>query len=108
MYLVFGIGFIVKQSGKVQMLFWLFSFSVMLFLWIVWTAVQTFVLNGPTLELPQEPIALIFILYGILILFVLAGTVVSIFINNRRYANRFGVLTLLIFLSFLAGKSVFG
>ncbi len=98
----------MKRSGKVQMLFWLFSFSVMLFVWIVWTAVQTFVLEGPRMELPQERIALIFILYGILILFVLAGTVISIFINNRRYMNRFGVMTLLIFVSFLAGKSIFG
>ena len=65
-------------------------------------------LEGPRMELPQEQIALIFILYGILILFVLAGTVISIFINNRRYMNRFGVMTLLIFVSFLAGKSVFG
>ncbi len=90
------------------MLFWLFTFSFIIFVWIVWIALQTFVLSEPTLELPQEPIALIFILYGILILFVLAGTVVSIFINNRRYANRFGFLTLLIFISFLAGKSLFG
>ncbi len=98
----------MKRSGKVQVLFWLFSFSVILFIWIVWTAVQTFMLEGPRMELPQEQIALIFILYGILILFVLAGTVISIFINNRRYMNRFGVMTLLIFVSFLAGKSVFG
>jgi len=80
----------------------------MLFIWIVWTVVQTFMFRGPTMELPQEQIALIFILYGILALFVLAGTVVSTFINNRRYMNRFGVMTLLIFVSFLVGKSVFG
>ncbi len=90
------------------MLFWLFSFSVMLFIWIVWTAVQTFMFEGPRMELPQEQIALIFILYGVLVLFVLAGTVISVFINNRRYMNRFGVMTLFIFISFLAGKSIFG
>ncbi|BBG66816.1 hypothetical protein NNO_2113 [Hydrogenimonas sp.] len=98
----------MKQSGKVQVLFWLFFFSIILFVWIVWTALQTFIFGGPRMELPQEQIALIFILYGILILFVLAGTVISVFINNRRYMNRFGAVTLLIFISFLAGKSVFG
>jgi hypothetical protein len=38
----------------------------------------------------------------------LAGTVISIFINNKRYTNRFGALFLIIFISFLAGKSIFG
>lgn len=80
----------------------------MIFVWIIWVAVQTFILAKPTLELPQNEIALIFILYGILILLVLAGTVVSVFVNNRRYMGRFGFLTLLIFVTFLAGKSVFG
>ncbi len=98
----------MKQSGKVQMLFWLFFFSVMIFIWIVWIAAQTFIFGGPTIELPEEQIALIFILYAILILFVLAGTVISVFINNKRYINRFGFLTLLIFVTFLAGKSIFG
>ncbi|BDY13151.1 hypothetical protein HCR_14630 [Hydrogenimonas cancrithermarum] len=80
----------------------------MLFVWILWTVVQTFILTEPQMELPQERVALIFILYGILVLFVLAGTVVSIFINNKRYTNRFGALFLVIFISFLAGKSIFG
>ncbi len=108
MHLHFGVDGIVKQSGKVQTLFWLFSFSVMLFLWILWTVVQTFLLERPGIELPQERIALIFILYGLLILAVLAGTVISVFIDNRRYSRRFGAMTLFIFLSFLAGKSIFG
>ncbi len=98
----------MKQSGKVQMLFWLLFFSVMIFIWIVWIAAQTFVFDAPKMELPEEQIALIFILYAILILLVLAGTVISVFINNKRYINRFGVLTLLIFVTFLAGKSLFG
>jgi hypothetical protein len=99
---------IVKQSGKVQTLFWLFSFSIMLYVWIVWTAIQTFLLSEPQTELPEDKVALIFILYGLLALFTLAGTVISIFINNKRYTNRFGALFLIIFISFLAGKSIFG
>jgi len=99
----------IKHSGKVQFLFWLFSFAVMLYIWIVWTALQTFVLvEGPLEELPQEKIALIFILYGLLALSTLAGTVISIFIGNKRYTNRFGAMFLIIFITFLAGKSIFG
>ena len=98
----------IRHSGKVQALFWLFSFSVMIFIWIVWIVVQTFVIATPQIELPADRVALIFILYGLLVLFVLAGTVISIFINNRRYTDRFGALFLVIFISFLVGKSIFG
>ncbi len=99
----------MKRSGKVQFLFWLFLFSIFLYIWIVWVALQTFVLPDTALqELPEDKIALLFILYGILVLSTLAGTVVSIFIENKRYINRFGALFLIIFISFLAGKSIFG
>ena len=99
----------MKQSGKVQFLFWLFFFSILLYLWIVWVTVQTFILpDTPPSELPEEKIGLIFILYGLLVLSTLAGTVVAIFIGNKRYTNRFGALFLIIFISFLAGKSIFG
>ncbi len=99
----------MKQSGKVQFLFWLFSFSILLYVWIIWITVQTFVLpEAPVQELPEDKIALLFILYGLLVLGTLAGTTVAIFIGNKRYTNRFGALFLIIFLSFLAGKSIFG
>jgi len=80
----------------------------MIFIWIIWIVVQTFILSTPQMEFPEDRIALIFILYGVLVLFVLAGTVISIFINNKRYTNRFGALFLVIFISFLVGKSIFG
>jgi uncharacterized metal-binding protein len=99
----------IRHSGKVQFLFWLFSFAVMLYLWIVWIVAQTFLFaDGPLEELPQEKVALIFILYGLLALSTLAGTVVAIFIGNKRYTNRFGAMFLVIFITFLAGKSLFG
>ena len=98
----------ILHSGKVQALFWLFSFSVMIFIWIIWIVVQTFILSASQMEVPEDRVALIFILYGMLVLFVLAGTVISIFINNKRYTNRFGALFLIIFISFLIGKSIFG
>ncbi len=98
----------MRQSGKVKVLFWLFLFSLTLFLWIVWIAMQTFLFDGPKRDLTDEYIVLLFVLYIIMVLFVLAGTIVSIFINNRRYMNRFGIMTLVIFLSFLIGKSIFG
>jgi len=80
----------------------------MIFIWIIWIVVQTFILSASQMEVPEDRVALIFILYGMLVLFVLAGTVISIFINNKRYTNRFGALFLIIFISFLIGKSIFG
>ena len=99
----------IRHSGKVQLLFWLFFFGILLFIWIIWTVVQTFVLHHyPLGDVPQDRIALIFILYGLLALDTLAGTVVAIFIGNKRYTNRFGAFFLIIFISFLIGKSYFG
>jgi len=51
----------------------------MIFIWIVWIIVQTFILTTAQMELPEDRVALVFILYGMLVLFVLAGTVISIF-----------------------------
>jgi type VI protein secretion system component VasK len=99
----------IKRSGKVQFLFWLFVLAWILYAWIVWLVGQTFLFSdAPVLELPAERVAAIFILYGLLALCTLAGTVVSIFIANKRYTNRFGALFLIIFITFLAGKSLFG
>ncbi|WP_353661522.1 hypothetical protein [Hydrogenimonas sp. SS33] len=99
----------MKQSGKVQILFWLFTLSVILYLTIIWIALQTFVLGDATrIELPEDRVAALFIMYGVLVLTTLAGTTISIFIGNKRYTNRFGAMVILIFITFLAGKGIFG
>jgi hypothetical protein len=98
----------IKQSGKVQFLFWVFTFSVILYLSILWIAVSTFLTGEPMSELPEERIAELYIFYALLVLCTLAGTTVAIMIGNKRYTNRFGVMVILIFITFLAGKSLFG
>ncbi|WP_456452591.1 hypothetical protein [Hydrogenimonas sp.] len=98
----------LKQSGKVQFLFWLFAVSVILYASILWTAVTTFLVGEPLMELPEEKVAMLYIFYALLVLATLAGTTVAIMINNKRYTNRFGALVVLIFITFLAGKSIFG
>lgn len=97
-----------RQSGKVQLLFWLFVVSVILYLSILWTAVSTFLFGSVGVELPEGKIAMLYIFYAFLVLTTLAGTTLAIMINNRRYTNRFGAMVILIFVTFLAGKSVFG
>ena len=88
----------MRQSGKVQFLFWLFLLSIFLYAWILWIALQTFVLGEATRsEFPEDQVALLFILYALLVLDTLAGITVAIFINNKRYTNRFGAMVLLIF-----------
>ena len=99
----------MKQSGKVQFLFWLFSISVILYITIIWIAGQTFLLGDATrTEIPEDQVAALFILYAVLVLATLAGTTVAIFIGNKRYTNRFGAMVILIFITFLAGKGIFG
>jgi hypothetical protein len=97
------------RSGKIQFLFWTAFFSVMAYLWIAWLGMQTFVLpDEMPLEIPQDVIVLMFILYGALSIMLMAGTVVSVMINNSYYRNFFGVMIFIAFGSLLVAKSIFG
>ncbi len=99
----------IRRSGKMQFLFWAFFFSVLLYLWILWIGVRTFLLHkGPMMELPQQEVTLLFILYGFLIVTTMAGTVVSIMIGNRPYIRRFGAMVILVFATIVASKGIFG
>lgn len=97
------------RSGKIQFLFWTAFFSVMLYLWIIGVGLQTFVLpDEKPLELPQDAIILLFLLYGLLIISVLAGTIVAVMINNKFYRNFFGTILIVSFATVLAAKGMFG
>lgn len=97
------------RSGKVQFLFWTAFFSVMLYIWIVAVGLQTFVLpDEKPMYLPQDVVLLMFILYGILSLLVLAGTIISIMIDNTFYTKFFGIFIMLALLTLLLAKSIFG
>ena len=97
------------RSAKIQFLFWTAFFSVLLYIWIVTVGLQTFVLpDEKPIELPQEVVGLIFILYGLLAVALLAGTIISTMINNTFYTNFFGIMMMLGLLTLLATKSMFG
>jgi hypothetical protein len=97
------------RSGKIQFLFWTFFFSTMTYLWIVAVGFQTFILpDEKPLEMPQNVIVLLFILYGFLTITTLSGLVVSVMINNRHYTKIFSGLIILIFATIMASKGIFG
>ncbi len=97
------------HSGKVQFLFWAFFFSVLLYLWIAVVGLQTFVLpNEPPTELPTQVVSLMFILFGLLIVTTLAGNVVAMMINNRRYIRLFGGMTIVVFGTLVWMKGMYG
>jgi len=97
------------RSGKIQFLFWTAFFSVLLYIWIVAVGLQTFVLpDEKPMELPQDVVALMFILYGFLIIAVLAGTIVSVMINNKFYRNFFGGMLIVALATVLIAKGIFG
>jgi hypothetical protein len=99
----------MNRSGKIRLLFWLFVVSLFLYLWIVWIAIATFILpETPPLEFPADRVGTMFILYGILAFTSLSGVVISIFINNRRYTQRFSALVMIIFATIMAAKGLFG
>ncbi|MEA3418821.1 MAG: hypothetical protein U9Q90_05420, partial [Campylobacterota bacterium] len=97
------------RSGKIQFLFWTSFFSVLLYLWIVTIGLQTFVLpDEKPMELPEDVIRLMFILYGLFIVSALAGTIVSTMINNKFYMKFFGVMVFIGLVTLLAAKGMFG
>ncbi len=99
----------LRRSGKVQFLFWSMFFSILLYLWILWIATRTFLLHeGPMMQLPQQEVTLLFILYGLLVLTTLSGTIVSIMIGNQPYIRRFGAMVIVVFGTIVAAKGIFG
>jgi hypothetical protein len=53
-------------------------------------------------------VTLLFILYGMLVLSTLSGTIVSIMIGNQSYIRRFGGMVILVFGTIVAAKGIFG
>ncbi len=97
------------RSGKIQFLFWTAFFSVMLYIWIVTVGLQTFVLpDEKPMELPQNTVFLMFVLYGLLAVAVLAGTIISTMINNKFYTKFFGIFMMVGLATLLATRGMFG
>ena len=97
------------RSGKIQFLFWTAFFSVILYLWIVAVGVQTFVLpDEKPMVLPQNVIMLMFILYGLLAVAVLTGTIISTMINNKFYMKFFSIFMMVGLATLLTTRSMFG
>jgi hypothetical protein len=81
----------------------------MVYLWLVTLGLQTFVLpDEMPLEIPQDVVTLMFLLYGVLIVLVLAGTIVAAMIDNRFYQKLFGGFLITAFVTFLGVKGMFG
>ena len=97
------------RSTKIQFLFWTAFFAVVLYLWIVTIGLQTFVLpDEKPIELPQDVVMLMFVLYGFLAVAVLAGTIISMMINNRFYIKFFSIFMMVGLATLLATRSMFG
>jgi len=97
------------RSGKIQFLFWTAFFSVVLYLWIVTVGLQTFVLpDERPMQLPQNVVVLLFVLYGILSVLVITGTIIATMIDNAFYRKFFGIFIMLALSTLLAAKSMFG
>lgn len=97
------------RSGKIQFLFWTAFFSVMLYIWIVAVGLQTFVLpDEKPMALPQGTIVLMFLLYGLLAVSLLAGTIISTMVNNRFYIKFFSIFMMAGLATLLVTRSMFG
>lgn len=97
------------RSGKIQFLFWTAFFAVVLYLWLVAVGLQTFVLpDEKPMHLPQDVVLLLFVLFGLLAVCVVAGTLVAIMIDNAFYRKFFGAFVMLALATVLVTKGMFG
>ncbi len=97
------------RSGKIQFLFWSAFFSVFVFLWIAAVWFQIFILPEKVPDhVPPDAVVLFFILYGVLALLVMGGTLVSVLVNNRFYRIFFGSMAVVMFGSMMIAKSMYG
>ena len=97
------------RSGKIQFLFWTAFFAVLLYLWIVAVGLQTFVLpDEKPMHLPQDVVLLMFVLYGLLAVAVVVGTIIATMINSTYYQKFFGIFVMIALATLLGTKSMFG
>lgn len=97
------------RSGKIQFLFWTAFFSVLLYIWIVTVGLQTFVLpDEKPMDVPQNVVLLMAILFGLWAVAVLAGTIISTMINNRYYIRFFGIFMIVGLATLVMTRSMFG
>lgn len=97
------------RSAKIQLLFWMAFFSVLLYLWIVSVGLQTFVLpDEKPIDISQNVVLMMFILYGLLAVVLVGGTIISTMINNHFYQKFFSIFVIVGLVTLIATKSVFG
>lgn len=97
------------RSGKVQLLFWSAFFSIVLYLWLVAVGLQTFVLpDEKSMHMPQDVVLLLFVLFGLLTVTIVAGIFVAIMIDNAFYKKFFGGFIMVAFATVLVTKGMFG
>ena len=97
------------RSGKIQLLFWAAFFSVVLYIWLVTIGLQIFVLpDEKPMEIPQNVVLLMAVIFGFWTVAVLAGTIISTMINNRYYSKFFGTFMIAGLATLVATRSMFG
>jgi uncharacterized membrane protein YwaF len=97
------------RSGKIQLLFWTAFFSVLLYIWVITIVLQTFVLpDEKPMDIPQNVVMLMFVVFGLMTVAVLTGTIISTMINNRFYIKFFSVIMIVGLATLVAIRSMFG
>ncbi|CAA6828208.1 MAG: Unknown protein [uncultured Sulfurovum sp.] len=70
---------------------------------------QTFVYSDEKpIDIPENTILLLFFMYGLLGVLLLAGTIISTMINNRHYMRFFSIAMMVGLATLLLTKGVFG
>ena len=91
-----------------NILFLLFIFDLFLVLWGLMVAVQTFFIDADILRFPEENVRLLLFLFIIFAITSMAGLVLSIMYDKKYYIKLFPTLQIIVFVTMLFAKGIFG
>jgi len=91
-----------------NILFTLFLGDLFLVLWGLMVSVQTFFIDADILKFPEENIRLLLFLFVLFAITSMAGLVLSILYNKKYYIRLFPALQVIVFITMLFAKGIFG
>jgi len=95
------------SSPKKVILFWLLISSIILFLWLLWLGVDSYILTrNPLASLDENRVLTMAVLSVILMFVLLSGLVLAMLLGNKRYSRYFSIFTAVLLIALLIVRSL--
>ena len=95
------------SSPKKLLLFWLAVISIVLFLWLSWLGIDSYLLTRNPLATVEESRVFTMAILAIVLLFILlTGLVLATLLGNKRYSRYFSIFSAILLVSLLVIRSL--